>query len=450
VAGCVLVGVAYQWLDEMARKAPHAGKRPNVQRLDPGIGISLKDVSLAHYEGTEKVASAKVGEVEVRRDRRFFTLRDVKDGSLKTETGPLQVSAKEGTWDANSGVLTTRGATRVTNKDMDLKTLEARYQRDAKRLTVPGGIQGRLFGGRANAASLEYNTATRDGSARAIRWSGNLPQEVGDQVPGAKLGWELDGDLAQRRGDITTYTKGRGTDGDIIVRGEKIVHDTKKDIVTITGRVLYFSSAANLVADKAVIYRREKRAVLTGNVRMLIKPKSERESKPKEEEIPPFRPLVPDEVKASRPPAPRAEGQREPLRQPETVREYPMAVTAQQIEYFYRRGERRAIITGGPQARQEMPEDRWRHVWAFRANWDGEAQTLKLFSAEDKIDVRLKNSLGDDLTAKTVTLMVEDDDVRNFDAERLSGLMTTEDEDEVPRPERRTGGGSGSGTTGGG
>lgn len=139
---------------------------------------------------------------------------------------------------------------------------------------------------------------------------------------------------------------------------------------------------------------------------MLVKPKEEEANySPKEEDIPPFRPLVPDSVKGGEGtfgPTPEERALDKKLREGDNVREFPTVVTADRIEYFYRKGERRATITGNPQARQEFAKTRWRQVWTHTALYDGEAETLRLTSRDGKMETRFKNSIGDDLVAKAV------------------------------------------------
>ena len=66
-------------------------------------------------------------------------------------------------------------------------------------------------------------------------------------------------------------------DGDSIVTAPEVERNTKTDVVTCEGPVKYWSAKANLVCDHMVIYRKEKRAVLTGSVVMYVKPEDKQE-----------------------------------------------------------------------------------------------------------------------------------------------------------------------------
>ena len=122
-----------------------------------------------------------------------------------------------------------------------------------------------------------------------------------------------------------------------------------------------------MACDKVVVYRKDKRAVLSGNVRMLIKPKDEMEKQVKADrgEIPVFHPQVPAEVAASAPLQGQSQEDKdldEEVRSGKTTRKYPTVVLATNIEYWYAKGNRHAIITGNPQATQSLAENRWRRV----------------------------------------------------------------------------------------
>jgi hypothetical protein len=116
------------------------------------------------------------------------------------------------------------------------------------------------------------------------------------------------------------------------VQADLIEHNETTDIVTATGNVRYFSPKANVACEKAVIYRKEKRAVLTGSVDMLVKPKNA-QTKAEIVEIPPFRPAVPTEVAKNRPAAPPTQQQKldEDVQSPKTLRDYPIAITSAKI-----------------------------------------------------------------------------------------------------------------------
>jgi hypothetical protein len=282
-----------------------------------------------------------------------------------------------------------------------------------------------------------YSMADDSYSVGPIVWEGTTEgplAEIQSQAKPTHWKFETKG-VSSFKGDLQVFPEGEATDGEIIVKAQLLERNIKTDVVTATGRVFYFSEKANLVCDKAVIYRKEKRAVLTGNVDMLVKPEDAR--KLAVEEIPPFRPMVPDEVAKGRPSPPsvqKSEAQKaldDEVRSSGTGRKYPVSVTAGKIEYWYAEGQRRAVITGAPQAMQQLAGERWRYVWAVRAEYDGEKERLKMLASDGKDDLRMKTSLGDDVTARWIDLSTKEDE-DDWSALGLKGDLYP-DEDEIPK-----------------
>jgi hypothetical protein len=242
----------------------------------------------------------------------------------------------------------------------------------------------------------------------------------------------------------------RGTDGDSIVMSPKGTWDEKTDVVDCEGPVKYWGVKANLVCDHLVIYRKEKRAVATGNVVIYIKPEEKQTAPDDKMEVPPFRPTVPDEVSKERPPAPIGSDQHskdlnEDVRSSASFNKYPATVRAEKIIYWYKKGDRHADITGSPEAQQEFPEGRWRMAWTHHALYDGEKETLTLLSSEGTRDTRMKNSIGDDGTAAKYIFSTKDDD-DSYDADDEKGRFVNTDE-EANEAAAKAGKGKSTGTT---
>jgi hypothetical protein len=296
------------------------------------------------------------------------------------------------------------------------------------------------------AMNLKYRLDNKEFTAGPIRWQGVPPKEVQD-VPGTqeRKPWHIEGNVKTNQNTLI-WTNGRATDGEIIVKSPRIEQDRKTDVLTCAGPVYYFSKKVNLVADKAVIYRKDKRAVLTGNVRMLVKPKSAVDLT--EQEIPPFRPDVPTEIAQGRPAAPQsAEAQQQKdlddaLRSSKSVRDYPSMVKAAEVDYIYAEGRRRGIITGAPEAYQEFADGkRWRRVSSFWGIYDGEAETMRLESAPDKKEVKMKNSIGDDLIGQWFLVSTKEDD-EEWEGEGVTGDVFADDDDIPPAKKTPTPAGS--------
>ena len=257
--------------------------------------------------------------------------------------------------------------------------------------------------------------------------------------------WRISAAHAHIAGPIQTSLNATASDGEVVVKAGKVLHDEDTDVLTATGKVRYFSAKTNMTCDKAIVYRQEKRVVLTGNVQMILKPTQNQ--KLEVAEIPLFQAQSPEDVGRDRPPAPPGTTAAEKklddeVRVGRTARKYPITILAAKIEYWYAKGSRHAVITGDPQARQEMTAGRWRYAWTHEALYDGEKETLRMVSTEGKKDTRLKNSLGDDFVADSATVSTQEDN-SDLSADGIEGEFHFKDE-EIPKT---PGGKNGTGTT---
>jgi lipopolysaccharide export system protein LptA len=420
IAGTLGAGItalaSITYVQEFAKIDPLVNMRKHTA-IEPGqMGITLGDVKLVQYRGDRKVAEAEVDHVFIPSDRSQFQLDNVTDGAYISDQGKkIGFTAPKALWNASRRILTASEGARVWNADFDLSTELFRINEKDQVLYVPGQIQGKFYKGSLKANNFKYEIRDEYAKFGPVAWEGKVALNIQDDGQAPRKQWRIEsagGDMRIKNG-IKTFTKGTATDFDIIVKADLITHDEKTDVVTATGNVKYFSPKANMSCEKAVIYRKEKRAVLTGNVDMLVKPK-DKQTKAVVEEIPPFRPEVPKEISTERPAAPPTEKQGNPidddLQNAKTLRNYPTAITAAKIEYWYAKGDRHAIITGSPQARQVLPEGRWRKLWAHEAQYDGEKEFLTLISREGQSDARAQTSLGDDIVAERVVVSTKEDD----------------------------------------
>ncbi len=429
------------YIQEFAKIDPLVNMRKGNIVTPDELGITLGKVKLVQYSGNKRVAEATVDRVFIPSNRTQYQMQGVHEGAYLTKDGKnVKFSAPTALWNATGRILTADDA-RIWNKDIDLKTPLFRVNQREDALYVPGTVRGRFYGGLLTTMNLRYDLSERHARFGPFTWDGNLALNLQDGGQAPRRQWLITsdgGDISDKKG-IRTATKGTATDGDIIVKADKIVHEFEPDIVTATGNVKYFSAKANMSCAKAVIFRREKRAVLTGAVDMLVKPK-DKQTKAEVVDIPPFRPIVPKEVSEDRPGAPPV--QRDPkesqldddVQNAKTMRSYPTAITAAKIEYWYGRGSRRAVITGDPQARQELPGGRWRHVWAYEALYNGETEFLTLKSQPGKAQARAQTSLGDDILAETVIVSTKEDE-DDLEAKNVKArIFGKSDDDDGPGP----------------
>jgi lipopolysaccharide export system protein LptA len=434
-ASAVLVYVGAKKLLESDPLKPYKELPKNA----PGSQVAalMKQTEFKRYEPGQPVASCSVEQMEIQKNNQNYHFTGVSNGKVQWKNAQYKFTAASGDWDGYSKQLVLSGKSTLASDKFDLAGESVVYNEATKMFRVPGAVTGTAIGGKLKVMNVGYSMETTELTTGKGEWTGTPGKELLQDTPVAnQRTWKIEFASTKAKGDIQTYTTARATDGDIILIAPTATLDRKTDILTATGRVKYFSGKANCIADKIVVYRKEKRAVITGNVTMLVKPKSAESAKPTEDEIAPVVPILPTSITATRPKATTSkESQKqkdEEIRNAKNLREHPLSITAEKIEYWYKKGSRRALISGKPQARQELPEGAWRYGWAPNARYDGEAEVLYLTGAKSKQEVVMKNSLGDLLEAESATLSTkENDDEYSYEKGRLQ-MTTTDDDDDIP------------------
>lgn len=448
LSGILALGAAsigtYKFVESVVFNDALADYRAENTPFKDGEGVVIKNFGLKSYIGKKLVTEARVDHAIIKNDRSAIELEGIHDGVFYDDAGKkynfVAEAASYGTYSksihANKGI-------RVYNDTADLKAPGFTYEHAIRRVTFLGDITGNVNGGDLVSKSVFIDLKNKEILTGEVSWKGPLQVDKPQKTP-----WNITAKSSKIRNDTQTYTDARGEDKDSIVKADKMVYDRANDVVTAEGNVEYFGVDANVACDKIVIERKISKATLSGKiVRMLIKPE---DSAPKETKIPPVVPMVPDSVAGNRPKADTNPGQdqqkkeEDEVRSGDNLRQYPIALTAGQIEYWYKKGERKAIMTGNPFARQELGGLKWREIYASKANYDGEKEELKLSSSPAQ-KVRMKNSIGDDLMAIFFIVSTKKGD-DSMDAEGISGTVMIDDND---LPKKGDGSGSTGGKTGG-
>ncbi|MFM9872162.1 MAG: hypothetical protein ACKVQS_01700 [Fimbriimonadaceae bacterium] len=397
-------------------------------------GIILKDFQIKSYQGDRLVTEALVDEATVYKDRSTIQLIGIKNGKFyNSDKREYQFTAGRAEYGTYAKSILASNGVRLWDKSMDLKSAGFLYDHAVQRVSINGDVTGRIEKGDLVTKEVAIFLDTNEIRTGNFNWKGPLKIEGQQLKP-----WNVQAKKTSLKNDVWTYVEARGEDKDTIVKADKMTWDRKADVVTGEGNVEYFGIDANVSCDKIVIERKIGKATLTGKVvNMLIKPE---DSAPKETGIPPVVPLVPDSVAANRP---KAQGQDDPVRSQDNLRQYPIAMRAGQIEYWYRKGERHAILTLNPFARQELGALQWRELEANRVEYDGEKEILVLRSKINQL-VKMRNSIGDDLTATFLQVSTKKGN-DEMEGENMKGTMMVDPND---LPEKPGGGNGGGGTTG--
>jgi hypothetical protein len=464
-AFAVVLG-AGAWLQTIVRLDPFAGLKQTSKDVDPNLGVRIEGVTLQSYDHEKLVTKATLKRLDVRQDRRHFDLFDVDSGVFYSKEGQIAFDTPRAQWDVSAHELDAPQGAHIKDKNADLQVPHFAFKSDTGDVHAPGAVQGKLYDGTFKAMNVRYNVNKGSFRSGPIEWNGKIALSFQDEDKPAPRFWKFksEGESYTKGKDVTVYEKAYGTDDEIIVMADLLEHNKKTNVVAATGNVRYFSAKCNMVCEKAVIERDIRKATLVGNVQMLLKEKEKQTTISMEDGIPPYRPIVPDQLAKSRPQAegsgqtPEQKKLDDEIRSSKNMRDYPTICYAEKIEYWYKKKERHAIITGSPQARQELRDGGWRQVWTHIGYYDGEKETLKLVSSDGQQDTRMINSIGDDGVADWIQLSTKEGDE---DWRALHMKATIADyNDEIPRddskkipplpttqPVKGTGGGKSGGTT---
>ena len=441
---------SYQYIIRFGNLDPFKSLRRDSDPLGSKTGLLISKARMHQYRHGKLVASAFADRVEGSKDRSNFYLTHVRDGVYNGPDGTTRFAADKGNWNTGTEQFSVTGGVRAEGKGFDLNSSKAVLDRRTDTLRVPTELTGALSGGKVIAASLTYNMRTHDMRTGAIRWQGKPPEKVlPDQVEKVtQRVWTLGGDELSVKGkepnETSVYINARATDGEVLILAPRVEHEQATDVLTATGRVSYFSGKTDVTADKVVVYRKEKRAVFSGNVLMLVKPKKDQDKPPKEEPIPEVQTLKGEiKPKTEETMISREDKKRdEDLRSGKTVREYPVNIRADEITYWYAKGQRHAIIAGNLVAHQDFSDGRWRHGTGHDGYYDGELDTLQINAATSHRDVTLKNSIGDSWQAAMIrfsTKEEEQDDEEDVSGKLVSGYYVERSGEDTREPKKKTG-----------
>lgn len=437
----------YKGTVSILKADPLKGYKAEVKNaLPPNVAVFMKDTDFTRVEPNQPAAKCFVNEMRIAQNRQMYDFVGVSKGQLTWKKALYEFSAERGNWNGYAKQLVLDGKVKLKSAKFDLASQELSYDEANKTFRVPRPVTGKLYGGEVKVANFVYYMDKEEYSTGAGEWKGVLSGFPQGEVPtgDTKKVWEFKYDTYGRKDGFDVFTDARATDGEVIIIAKNIKREVKTDVLTATGDVKYFGKKANMIADKIVVYRKEKRALMTGHVTMLVKPKSQENDKLAEGSLPPMLPAVPSSISKNRPPAPKdkdAQKKREDtIRSGSNLRDYPLTITAEKVEYWYKKGERRAKINGSPQARQELPEGEWRYIWAYSAFYDDEKETLKLESAPGKADIIMKNSLDDEMYGVSGTIVTKEG-VDEFEFKTGNGKLSTNDDDDIPPAKSGSGGG---------
>ena len=446
LAGGVLILQGARSVRENLKGDPLASFRaPKTPLYPDSLGLRLTDVRVRRYVGTKIETEFKVAQVDVERNRNVFAMTGIHDGVYrptddKTGDGGFRFAAGAGRYNGYMSHLDLQKRVTVKGKEYDLASNALTYDGIRKTLTIANSVRGTAWGGEVRAERVNYDVERKAFTSGPAMWRGKIPARylasMGLPASMQNTLWKVqtENQRTEQNGRVLVFNDVLLSDKDQIVKAAKAVWDKTTDTTVFTSdgktKVRYWSGKANCVADKVTILRREKRAILEGEVRMLVKTKAEEAEGPVVEDLPPYTALPPDKVAAGKALPKPTDIER--VRSGKSVRDYPLVMVGTKVDYNYAKGSRLAVVTGSPQARQELSDGAWRQVWTNNARYDAENEILRLNGTKGKGDARMKNSVGDDLTANWFELSTAEGE-DEYSGEAIRGVVTTTDDEDVPK-----------------
>lgn len=397
------------------------------------VGVRLENAEILLRHDDTPIARFSAQRVDMHRTRDFWWVYEVRDVKLY-QGGKLfaKASADYLEYRSNRQEVFVSGNPRFT-------LLNSRWLRDKPvQATVPamlwnlknrtmqseGAVQLQWKGGRAETESLSMDLGQNmiELGAGYIRLSSaSIPPRLSTLLPLGAQNTAQDNRKQQRELKITWKGRARSQndilkvsdlqvlDGDTEMNAKSAELDNEQQHVVATGNLLLKDPRAELTGDKLEAWLDEKRALLTGSVRLLVKPKENGDQKPSAAKRLETGTQPPDE---------------EEKFTLENVKKYPIVITCDRIEYFYRK--KAASLTGSLKATQTLRNGKVRTLTADRAEYDQKKEILTLIG-----NVRIEFEKGKLLTPKVVVSVKEGDEW--FEADPGSGVITVDEEEESDR-----------------
>lgn len=400
-----------------------------LEPFGPGVGSVITDVEVVSYQRADRVASFSADRIELRRDQQFMRLIGINRGVLFDRNAPsAEFTAELATYDVKRGYASVSGPATLKNKDFDLKAANLTLDRKRQTVKVDSEIRGTFRGGDLVAADLELNYAKREAKTGPLKWTGPAGELTGAQGQKRRLSIRGSGMETFANPDREVYTDAEVVDDESLMRAEKVTWDKEKDVITAEGNVEYYGPDAVITGPTLVVFRKEKRAVGTGAIRILVKPEKDKGDVGAAPPLPPMPPKLPPGLRQPTGPPQTDQDAEDELRDPKSVRRYPITITCSKVEYFYAKGSKRAVLTGSPRAFQELKAGAWREIAAPSAVYEEEKELLTLNSSPGGKEVRMKNSNGDDLRAESVVISTVQGQERVV-AKHIEGTVIVRDEE---------------------
>ena len=263
-------------------------------RLNPLYADAGMGNVLVRFSETEVVARQlntplwrmKVQRADLSRDRQRWLLEDVREAVLYDDGKPAwRLTAAQALYEGASRFLQVADV-RLYGNPVRLTCSQATWRDQTRELQCTGIIRGSLRDGEFSAQTLRYlgreKRLVAEGVRMVLRTSleavAFLQAEPPTQNSGEKQAKtrrvEVSFKRLEEQQGKTRIGEGMVIrDGDTIMTADRAEQDIEAQVIYATGNLRVTDPRVDLSADKLTIELKEKRAVLEGNVKILVKPK---------------------------------------------------------------------------------------------------------------------------------------------------------------------------------
>ncbi len=319
------------------------------------IELRLEDATLTLREGNRVQAKLQVDRIDIEKSRILWRAVNLREGVFYDEEGKLlgRASAGEIIYNQPMRQLHITGTPTMTlfrnplvenAVPLTIRAPMLLWDLRTARITIEHPFTLEWHGGSARAERLLLNL--RESLLRIEKGTMHLQSDKQNNRREVRIQY----DEFEYRDDLRRVKNLRLQDDDTTAFAPYAEVDNKRKYAIATGELWLEDPRLNLKANKLEVWYAEnqKRALLTQNVRLLIKPRQ-----------------------ATNQPAEKEEEDKL-----QEAKRYPVEAECGQIEYFYRK--KRAIITGGIKAIQRLKEGQERTLTADRAEYDQKNEILVL------------------------------------------------------------------------
>jgi lipopolysaccharide export system protein LptA len=264
--------------------------RLNPVYADAGMGnvlIRFTDTEVVARQLNAPLWRMKVQRADLARDRQQWHLHGIREAVLYEEGQPVwRMKASQAIYEGASRRLQVQEA-RLSGKPVQVFCSQAVWREPTRELYCLGIIRGALRDGEFTATALRYRGDEKRLEAEQVRLvlytSVQLTSFVQAPTSNEKQTKTRRVEVLFRRiEEQQGKTRiGEGLvirDGDTTMTADRAEQDIEAQIIRATGNLRVTDPRVELSAEKLTIELKEKRALLEGNVKILVKPKEDQDA----------------------------------------------------------------------------------------------------------------------------------------------------------------------------